>query len=327
MELAQVTECEGIEFRRLVRNWILRYQRRYYTAGKPPWIQLTHFGATRFHVWRGPLDIPRIARARLTGARAARTKLLCGGRRSELTFGTNRGQQMPLTLTWQEIALRLALSVVAGALIGLDRGEHGRPAGLRTTLLVCLAAAIAMIQVNLLLNTTGKATDSFVVLDLMRLPLGILTGMGFIGAGAMMRRDGLVLGVTTAATLWFVTVIGLCFGGGQISLGIAALVLGMLVLSALHWVDYKMKQERYAVLNLTTEPELPLKEEVYATVRKAGYHINVASVSYSKLSQQRELEFRLQWRVSTRNLDAPPFLKELSRDPHVLATQWRISAG
>jgi putative Mg2+ transporter-C (MgtC) family protein len=234
---------------------------------------------------------------------------------------------MPLTLTWHEIALRLTLSVVAGALIGLDRGEHGRPAGLRTTLLVCLAAAIAMIQVNLLLNTTGKATDSFVVLDLMRLPLGILTGMGFIGAGAMMRRDGLVLGVTTAATLWFVTVIGLCFGGGQILLGIAALVLGMLVLSALHWVDYKMKQERYAVLNLTTEPELPLKEEVYATVRKAGYHINVASVSYSKLNQQRELEFRLQWRVSARNLDAPPFLKELSRDPHVLATQWRISAG
>src|SRR6202046_2560537 len=185
---------------------------------------------------------------------------------------------MPLTLTWQEIALRLALSVAAGALIGLDRGEHGRPAGLRTTLLVCLAAAVAMLQANVLMPTVGKAADSFVVLDLMRLPLGILTGMGFIGAGAILRRDGLVLGVTTAATLWFVTVIGLCFGGGQISLGIAALVLGMLVLSALHWVDYKMKQERYAVLNLTTEPELPLKEDVYATVRKAGYQINVASV-------------------------------------------------
>jgi len=53
---------------------------------------------------------------------------------------------MPLTLTWHEITLRLALAVVAGGLIGLDRGEHGRPAGLRTTLLVCLAAAVAMIQ-------------------------------------------------------------------------------------------------------------------------------------------------------------------------------------
>jgi putative Mg2+ transporter-C (MgtC) family protein len=125
---------------------------------------------------------------------------------------------MPLTLTWHDIAIRLALSVVAGTLIGLDRGEHGRPAGLRTTLLVCLAAAVAMIQTNLLLATKGRPTDSFIMLDLMRLPLGILTGMGFIGGGAILRRDGFVLGVTTAATLWFVTVIGLCFGGGSLRL-------------------------------------------------------------------------------------------------------------
>jgi putative Mg2+ transporter-C (MgtC) family protein len=126
---------------------------------------------------------------------------------------------MPLTLTWQEIALRLALSIVAGGLIGLDRGEHGRPAGLRTTLLVCLAAAVAMVQANLLLVTIGKTADSFVTLDLMRLPLGILTGMGFIGGGAILRRDSLVLGVTTAATLWFVTVIGLCFGAARFPSG------------------------------------------------------------------------------------------------------------
>ncbi len=67
---------------------------------------------------------------------------------------------MPLALTWQEIAIRLSLSVVAGALLGLDRGEHGRPAGMRTTLLVCLAACIAMIEVNLLLATAGKSPDS-----------------------------------------------------------------------------------------------------------------------------------------------------------------------
>src|ERR1700677_5187932 len=142
---------------------------------------------------------------------------------------------MPLTLTWHDIALRLALSLAAGALIGLDRGEHGRPAGLRTTLLVCLAAAVAMIQTNLLLVTTGKTVDSFVSLDLMRLPLGILTGMESIGGGAILRRDGFVLGVTTAATLWFVTVIGLCFGGGQIGLGVVGTALGMMVLSGLRW--------------------------------------------------------------------------------------------
>src|ERR1700742_4688168 len=140
---------------------------------------------------------------------------------------------MPLTLDWKEIAIRLALSVIAGGLIGLDRGEHGRPAGLRTTLLVCLAAAVAMIQTNLLLATAGRPADSFVTLDLMRLPLGILTGMGFIGGGAILKKGDIVLGVTTAATLWFVTVLGLCFGGGQWVLGAAALAIGLVVLKGL----------------------------------------------------------------------------------------------
>src|ERR1700723_126411 len=153
---------------------------------------------------------------------------------------------MPLILTWHDIALRLALSVAAGGLIGLDRGEHGRPAGLRTTLLVCLAAAVAMIQAKLLLATTGKTSDSFISLDLMRLPLGILTGMGFIGEGAVLRRDGLVFGVTTAATLWFVTVIGLCLGGGQIALGLAGLVLGLRVVGGCVWGVYRMAQGAHA---------------------------------------------------------------------------------
>src|SRR6202167_3928325 len=187
---------------------------------------------------------------------------------------------MPLTLTWHEIALRLALSIVAGGLIGLDRGEHGRPAGLRTTLLVCLAAAVAMIQTNLLLVTTGKTVDSFVSLDLMRLPLGILTGMGFIGGGAILRRDGFVLGVTTAATLWFVTVVGLCFGGGQITLGIAAFALGILVLEGLRWFDYRVKQEQHETLCLTTEHDEPQQEAIQALVRQAGYKVNVASATY-----------------------------------------------
>jgi putative Mg2+ transporter-C (MgtC) family protein len=232
---------------------------------------------------------------------------------------------VPLTLAWHEIAIRLALSVVAGALIGLDRGEHGRPAGLRTTLLVCLAAAVAMIQANLLMATRGKTADSFVVLDLMRLPLGILTGMGFIGAGAILRRDDMVRGVTTAATLWFVTVIGLCFGGGQILLGGAALVLGLLVLSVLRRFDYRMKQEQHATLSLTTDRDEPDKEEIYATVRKAGYKIKASSVAYNNQTQQRELEFTLQWKVSPEKVDAPPFLRELSTDPRIFTSHWKIS--
>jgi putative Mg2+ transporter-C (MgtC) family protein len=96
---------------------------------------------------------------------------------------------MPTDLEWPAIALRLALTAIASAAIGINRGELDRPVGLRTTMLVALAAAISMIQVNLLLPIAGKPSDSFVMLDLMRLPLGVLSGMGFIGAGAIVRRN------------------------------------------------------------------------------------------------------------------------------------------
>jgi putative Mg2+ transporter-C (MgtC) family protein len=102
---------------------------------------------------------------------------------------------MPITIEWPEIALRLALTVVAGTLIGLNRSEHGHSAGLRTTLLVCLAASVSITKVNLLLPIAGKKSDSFAVLDLMRLPFGILSGMGFIGAGAILRKGSLVHGL------------------------------------------------------------------------------------------------------------------------------------
>jgi len=102
-------------------------------------------------------------------------------------------------------------------IIGLNRDEHGHPAGIRTTMLVCLAATLAQLQANLLLATVGKTS----VLDLERLPLGILSGIGFIGAGVIMKRDhNTISGVATAATIWLVTVLGLLFGGGQLWLGV-----------------------------------------------------------------------------------------------------------
>jgi putative Mg2+ transporter-C (MgtC) family protein len=109
---------------------------------------------------------------------------------------------MELHIGWSDIAARLFLTVLAGLLIGYNRSEHGKAAGLRTTVLVCMAASVAMIQMNLLLPTAGRPSDSFVMNDLMRLPLGILTGVGFIGGGVILRRDNIVIGVTTAATLW-----------------------------------------------------------------------------------------------------------------------------
>lgn len=164
---------------------------------------------------------------------------------------------MPLHPSWFDIGLRLALTLAAGALLGLDRGAHGHAAGLRTVMLVGLAAAIAMIQANLLLPVGGKKPDSFGVMDLMRMPLGILTGVGFIGGGAILRRGDMVRGVTTAATLWLVTVVGLCFGGGQLVLGVAGTVLGLATLFPLRTLDRRLPREHRARLVIRADAESP----------------------------------------------------------------------
>jgi hypothetical protein len=87
---------------------------------------------------------------------------------------------MPCQLNCTGPRFRLVCALGASALIGLNRSQHGHAAGLRTSILVCLAACLAMIQVNLLLPLAGRSPNSFVMNDLMRWPLGILSGMGFI---------------------------------------------------------------------------------------------------------------------------------------------------
>ena len=72
------------------------------------------------------------------------------------------GTAMPVDLTWPELVIRLLCTLVAGAIIGYDRGERAKPAGLRTTILVCMAASVAMLQMNYLLPLAGRPTDSFV---------------------------------------------------------------------------------------------------------------------------------------------------------------------
>lgn len=162
---------------------------------------------------------------------------------------------MPLTITWSDVALRLVSALIAGAVVGYNRGERGKAAGLRTTLLVCLAAAVAMLQVNFLLPLAGRSPSSFN--DLMRFPLGILTGVGFIGGGAILRRGNLVTGVTTAATLWYVTVLGLCFGGGQVLLGWVATAVGALVLWAVEWLEGLIAVQRRARLTMRLDEAGP----------------------------------------------------------------------
>jgi len=228
------------------------------------------------------------------------------------------------TVSWETIAVRLGLTILAGLVIGFNRGAHGEAAGLRTTLLVCLAASVAMLQTNLLLGTAGKPSDSYVVLDLMRLPLGILTGIGFIGAGAIFRQDDMVRGITTAATLWFVTVIGLCFGGGQLGLGALATAIGLAVLWGLKAVEQFLAAEKAAQVSLVANSNGPSSSFVRGRFERAGFRVVKLDETFdNREDRSRTIRCHVRWRSRPHDVDVPAVIAELAKTDGVLRLQWK----
>ena len=203
---------------------------------------------------------------------------------------------MPLHPSWSDIAIRLMLTMLAGAIIGLDRGARGHAAGFRTTVLVGLAASIAMIQANILLSLNGKTAESFAVMDLMRLPLGILTGVGFIGGGTILKKGDIVTGVTTAATLWLITVIGLCLGGGQLILGVTATALGVATLWALKRIDLMIPREHRAILVVTGDATWNVVEGLPALIKPMNYRAHFRTQRRHTEPDKAEYVFELTWR-------------------------------
>jgi putative Mg2+ transporter-C (MgtC) family protein len=229
---------------------------------------------------------------------------------------------MPFTLTWSDIALRLVFTVIAGFLVGLDRDERGKPAGIRTNVLVCLAASLSMILANGMLGTAGKNASSFSVLDLMRLPLGILSGMGFIGAGAILRKGDMVLGVTTAATLWMVTMLGLCFGAGKILLGTVGLVLTLFTLWGLKVVERHLSQEHRGTLCVVATGK-ELSRELRGLVKESGMRVHAWSVDDSRENARVTVECELRWRAREREHSDPALIDSLRRRDDVERVHWQ----
>jgi len=225
-------------------------------------------------------------------------------------------------LHWPAIVIRLLLTLVAGALLGIDRSRNGHPAGLRTVLLVTLAASVAMIQMNLLLPTSGKTASSFSVMDVMRLPLGILTGVGFIGAGAILRKGNMVLGVTTAATLWFATVVGLCLGAGQLALGCVAALLGYVVLAALGWLEGRFERYQPATLTLIAGENAFVPADLRARLEAADFRVKSISIAWSREQRRQHIRCELRW-PTTDPACVPALLGELERTPGLIQMAWR----
>jgi putative Mg2+ transporter-C (MgtC) family protein len=124
------------------------------------------------------------------------------------------------------LVLRVLAAVVCGAAIGLDRERLGKAAGLRTHILVCLGAALPVIAAQ------GAHMDPA---DISRVMQGLLTGIGFIGGGAILKLDDRreIRGLTTAATIWLTCAVGICVGFGQLGTALLIVVVALLVLAGL----------------------------------------------------------------------------------------------
>jgi len=120
---------------------------------------------------------------------------------------------------------RLALSALLGASIGWERTLDGKPAGLRTYALVSLGAAA------FLLAAGGATADSTRVMQ------GVVTGIGFLGAGSILRANGTIHGLTSAATIWLVAGLGVLAGVGQYAVAVYATVLTLVILRVLRWIE------------------------------------------------------------------------------------------
>ncbi len=142
----------------------------------------------------------------------------------EMSWMTN----MDLTMV-----LRLALAVVCGGIVGMERGSGDRPAGFRTHILVCAGSALFM-----LVSLYG--TDDLAVSDVMnrrdsaRIAAQVVSGIGFLGAGTILHEGLTIRGLTTAASLWMVSAIGLAVGSGLYVLSMAATALTMITLVTFH---------------------------------------------------------------------------------------------
>lgn len=161
------------------------------------------------------------------------------------------------------VLVKLLLAGLAGAVIGLEREKHGRPAGLRTNLLVALGACIMMIVSEAFqLKYAGLDVNSAVRLDPGRTAAQIVTGIGFIGAGVIIKEGITVRGLTTAATLWLVAGAGMAIGMGLILPGIMATVLALLSLVFLKKLEPLIKKDRYLDLTVSGANRPGLQDEL-----------------------------------------------------------------
>lgn len=214
------------------------------------------------------------------------------------------------------ILMRLLAAVLVGGAIGYERSFHGRPAGFRTHTLVCLASTLLMLISAYEHVWVPASSPESIRMDPTRMAQGIMTGIGFLGAGVIFKEGLTVRGLTTAASVWITAALGILIGIGFYFPAAATAVLTLFILSAFRWIESRMSTESYARLTITMRrdavfEEVRLRKELEALGFSAGYP------SYRLHDEGTQLEYRMMLRTR-RGPDMSSLARLLAAKPEVL---------
>ncbi len=183
-----------------------------------------------------------------------------------------------MALDIYEMAVRIIVALVSGALIGYERSYRGRPAGFRTHALVCMASSMLMLITVYEAHWVRSVHES-VRLDPTRMAQGIMTGIGFLGAGVIMQEGFSVRGLTTAASIWITAAIGILAGIGFYFPLALSVVLALGVLSLFRWIEARMPTQAYYHFEVRFGRSAELTERHIRELVE-GHGFSIANFSY-----------------------------------------------
>ncbi|MCY3021420.1 MAG: MgtC/SapB family protein [Planctomycetota bacterium] len=224
-------------------------------------------------------------------------------------------------LSTTDVLFRIGLAFMAGVIVGLDRETHGRAAGLRTTTLVCVAAALGMILSAQLTALCAPAAATWRP-DPGRIAAGMLTGMGFLGAGSIMRQENVLRGVTTAAMLWFVTVLGLAFGSGEILLGLIGLCVALIALVIMPFFEKRLKSDWYGHLTVTAEAGALSEDAIKQQLESMDVRVHGLDLDYDMQQKRHTMVFEIQVRPAEVFKIAERVVQYFAQQPGILEVKW-----
>jgi len=185
------------------------------------------------------------------------------------------------------VTVRLLVSMAAGGLIGFERRLHGRPAGLRTHILVCSASTLLILLSTFQWDVTTGVPIENVSFDPMRTAQGIMTGIGFLGAGVIIKEKTTVLGLTTAATIWITAALGIIIGAGFYFAAALAAAIILTTLVLFRWLEDRFPTEHFATLAVRSKRDRQLDQQELERV-VCEHDMRIVSTNFS-LSDHGEI--------------------------------------